>query len=203
MAAMLNGWKHSMLDLPCPCCGSINSLEAYLAGVAQGEAIAAALKAHPALAPALMSYMRLHNTPRRKPAISKTARLLVELCEMVSTNQVKRGHNSYQTTAELWRECMEEVVERARMPGSTLTLPLKGHGYLLSVIAGRCEQLAAKLEARKEANRSSGGDVIPAGMVVVNNPAQAQAPPSNKAAGRQHLAGLKTQMGIRPGGNES
>lgn len=36
--------------------------EAYLAGQAW-QAIAAALEAHPALAPALMSYMRPHNTP--------------------------------------------------------------------------------------------------------------------------------------------
>lgn len=193
-----------MFDLPCPCCGSINSLEAYLAGQSQGEAIAAALKAHATLAPSLMSYMRLHNTPRRKPAISKTARLLTELCEMVAQNRVKRGHNTYQTTAELWRECMEEVVERARMPGSTLSLPLKGHGYLLSVIAGKCEQLAAAVEARREASRSTGGDLIPAGMTVVNNPQQnAREPPPDKAAGRQALANLKQTMGFRPGGNES
>lgn len=188
-----------MFDLPCPCCGSINSLEAYLAGQAQGEAIAAALKAHPALAPALMSYMRLHNTPRRKPAISKTARLLTELCEMVAQNRVKRGHNLYQTTPELWRECMEEVVERARMPGSTLTLPLKGHGYLFSVIAGKCEQLAAAMEAKREASRSSGGPLIPEGMAVVNLPtSKAREPPPDRNAGRKALADLKNTMGIRP-----
>lgn len=188
-----------MFDLPCPCCGSINSLEAYLAGMAQGEAIAAALKAQPALAPALMSYMRLHNTPRRKPAISKTARLLTELAEVVGSNTVKRGSNSYQTTPTLWRECMEEVVERARMPGSTLTLPLKGHGYLFSVVAGKCEQLAAQVEAKREASRSTGGSVIPAGMVVVNAPAQqAQAPPQDRQKAREALANLKNNMGIRP-----
>lgn len=193
-----------MLDLPCPCCGSINSLEAWLSTQAQGEAIVAALKSHPALALALTSYMRLHTTPGRKPTITKTARLLTELTAQVGSNQVKRGHNLYQTTPELWRECMEEVVERARMSGSTLSLPLKGHGYLYQVVAGKCEQLAAAVESRREASRSTGGDLIPAGMVVANNPQQkAREPPPDKVAGRQALANLKQTMGFRPGGSES
>lgn len=187
-----------MFDLPCPCCGSVNSLEAYLAGIAQGEAIAAALKAHPALAPTLMGYMRLHNVPRRKPAISKTARLLTELCGLVASNQVKRGHQVWQTTPELWRECMEEVVERARMPGSTLVLPLKGHGYLFSVVAGKCEQLAAAVEAKREASRSSGGPLIPDGMVVANLPPCRAREPPDRQKGRDVLANLKNTMGIRP-----
>ena len=194
-----------MFDLPCPCCGSINSLEAYFAGIAQGEAIAAALKAHPALAPSLMSYMRLHNAPGRKPSISKSARLLAELCEQVASNQVKRGSNSYQTTPTLWREGMDEVVERARMPGSSLVLPLKGHGYLFALMSGKCEQLAAQMEARREAGRSSGGDIVPAGMVVVNLPSSKarEPPPDRREAAQKHLSNLKNQVGIRPKEYES
>jgi hypothetical protein len=65
------------------------------------------------------------------------------------------------------------------------------------------EKAEAKRENEREASRSSGGDLIPAGMVVVNNHQQkAREPPPNKAAGRAYLDELKQTMGIRPGGSE-
>ena len=99
---------------------------------------------------AVVRYMRLFNPPGRRARSVKTLRLLTELEQPIRDNRVSRRGTDYVAAPELWREAMEDIVERARQPGSTLTLPLKSHGYLFEVVAGKCEQAAAQAEKRSE-----------------------------------------------------
>ncbi|GHD63767.1 hypothetical protein [Jeongeupia chitinilytica] len=163
-----------MLDLTCPCCGAMSGLEAYLLTEAQGRAVTAALAMPRPVRLAVVGYMRLFNVQGRKATASKTARLIGELAEIIPTNQIKRAGNVYVITSELWRDAMDDVVERARQPGSTLRLPLKTHGYLYEVVAGKAEQLAARVESQREAARSTGGSVLDN---VVRPEASARSPP--------------------------
>lgn len=189
-----------MLELTCPVCGVTSPLEGFLQVEEQGRAVMIALGLPASLRDALVRYMRLFNPPGRKGAISKTLRLLTELEQPIRDNRVSRRGNDYVAPVELWREAMEDIVERARQPGSTLTLPLKSHGYLFEVVAGKCEQAAAKAEKRSEGGRRY-GDFYQAPQVASPMPVS-HGPPTAPKAGkttmpdsvRQQLNQLKKGM---------
>ena len=145
-----------MLELTCPVCGVASPLEGFIQVEDQGRAVMVALGLPASIRDAVVRYMRLFNPPGRKGAISKTLRLLTELEQPIRDNRVSRRGTDYVAAPELWREAMEDIVERARQPASTLTLPLKSHGYLFEVVAGKCEQAAAKAESRNEQGRRYG-----------------------------------------------
>lgn len=78
---------------------------------------------------------------------------------------------------DVWLRAMTHLVED---PPKTLTLPLRSHGYLLSIIAGRAERVAAATEqARIDSQRKR----PPA-------PAQAAAEPAGRPASAVALAAL-------------
>ncbi len=155
LAGASGGGTH-MLELTCPVCGVASPLEGFIQVEDQGRAVMIALGLPASLRDVFVRYMRLFNPPSRKGTISKTLRLLTELEQPIRDNRVSRRGNDYVAPVELWREAMEDIVERARQPGSTLTLPLKSHGYLFEVVAGKCEQAAAKAEKRSEGGRRYG-----------------------------------------------
>lgn len=145
-----------MLELTCPVCCVASPLEGFIQVEEQGRAVMIALGLPASLRDVFVRYMRLFNPPGRKGTISKTVRLLTELEQPIRDCRVSRRGNDYVAPVELWRDAMEDIVERARQPGSTLTLPLKSHGYLFEVVAGKCEQAAAKAEKRSEQGRNHG-----------------------------------------------
>lgn len=166
-----------MLELTCPVCCVASPLEGFIQLEDQGRAVMIALGLPASIRDAVVRYMRLFNPPGRKGAISKTLRLLTELEQPIRDNRVSRRGNDYVAPTELWRESMEDIVERARQPGSTLTLPLKSHGYLFEVVAGKCEQAAARAEKRSEQGRNLGEFYQAPRPVAVPTPPSPGPPP--------------------------
>ncbi len=192
----------AVLELTCPVCGVASPLEGFIQLEDQGRAVMIALGLPASIRDAVVRYMRLFNPPGRKGAISKTLRLLTELEQPIRDNRVSRRGTDYVAPTELWREAMEDIVERARQPGSTLTLPLKSHGYLFEVVAGKCEQAAARAEKRSEQGRNLGEFYqAPRPVAVPTPPSPGPPPPQAKNekktmpdAVRQQLNQIKKGM---------
>ena len=95
----------------------------------------------------LIHYLYLFKPAKRGLTWKRKLKLTKELALMLKAAQVERNGITYAVPASQWAEAMTALVDT---PPATLKLPLKGHGYLLSILAGNAEKAAAVDEQREE-----------------------------------------------------
>ena len=140
-----------MTHLRCPHCQrQIDLLAACDA--ADGREFFEAVMALPAPAiKPVLRYLALFSPPTRGLTWSRLGRLLRDLQEPLKRGELRRDGKLYTAPVDVWLRAMTHLVED---PPKTLTLPLRGHGYLLSIIAGQAERVAAATEqARIDSQR--------------------------------------------------
>jgi hypothetical protein len=123
-------------------------IEAALNDIAGRQAIAAAFKLTP-FGDLLLGYTRLFTPPKRALSNLRTAKLIEELLPMIREAKIERGGRIWSAPQDYWAMGLNEILAKR----DNLTLPLKGHGYLLTIIAGYSEKAEAKKEAQIEASR--------------------------------------------------
>ncbi|WFP51417.1 hypothetical protein PL263_05150 [Methylomonas sp. EFPC3] len=171
--------------IPCPYCGKdvdiVQALE-----VAAGNEWTGLLNGLPiSLVGALLRYLELFKPLKQELRWSRRLALTKELVPLIKDAQIKRNGIAYSAPAAIWEaEMMKLVVNRPE----SLVLPLKSNGYLLSMIAGRGERAAAKLEQDKIEQQRNRSNVGGAPVSVASLAAQAQTktrskPPANWKGG--------------------
>lgn len=143
--------------IPCPYCAKDIDLIQGMEMLA-GQQWTALLQPLPnSLIGALLRYLELFKPLKQELRWSRRLVLTQELVPMMAAAQVKRNGIVYAAPLPIWEaEMMKLIVNRPE----SLVLPLKSNGYLLSMIAGRGERAAAKLEQAKieqQRNRSNVG----------------------------------------------
>ncbi|TPQ28957.1 hypothetical protein [Methylomonas koyamae] len=163
--------------VPCPYCGKdvdiVQALE-----VAAGNEWTGLLNGLPiSLVGALLRYLELFKPLKQELRWSRRLALTKELVPLIKDAQIKRNGIAYSAPAAIWEaEMMKLVVNRPE----SLVLPLKSNGYLLSMIAGRGERAAAKLEQDKIEQQRNRSNVAGAPVSVVSLAAQAQTKTKSK-----------------------
>jgi len=115
----------------------------------------------PGVAYPLQRYLELFTPARQVLRPGRMLRLASELIPMIDKGQVVRHRTAYACPPEQWARAMLYLVDS---PPATLRLPLKDNGYLLGMLANRCERVAARAEAGREAGRRNRGSGSPPGM---------------------------------------
>ncbi len=95
----------------------------------------------------LIHYLYLFKPVKRGLTWKRKLKLTKELAPMLKAAQVERNGLTYAVPPSQWAEAMTTLVDT---PPATLKLPLKGHGYLLSILAGNAEKAAAANEREAE-----------------------------------------------------
>lgn len=148
--------------VPCPYCGKDIDIVQAMEMVAGNEWTGLLGGLPISLVGALLRYLELFKPAKQELRWSRRLALTQELMPMIKAAQVKRNGIVYSAPIGMWEaEMMKLVVNRPE----SLVLPLKSNGYLLSMIAGRGEMAAAKLEQgtiEQQRNRSNvGGTLVP------------------------------------------
>ncbi|NOY61767.1 MAG: hypothetical protein GXP10_01215 [Gammaproteobacteria bacterium] len=134
----------------CRTCGAIADLWQAIED-AEGRLWVKELTDLPALCIRPMrDYLKLHKPPKKALSYKKLLTLTRELSPMIRAAEVRRNRTVYAAPAQSWAAAMTRLVEE---PPKSLTLPLNGHGYLLSIVAGESETIAAKAEHEAEQRR--------------------------------------------------
>lgn len=136
------------MKLTCRSCGATGSAEAVFGDADAAEALRLAGELDPLIARAVWHYLALHRPAQRALTWSRTEKLLREILDLVSQPTIRRHHRDWAVVPAMWREAMDHMQAQREK----LTLPLKGHGYLLEIVAG----LADKQEAGAERAREQG-----------------------------------------------
>jgi len=135
--------------LTCPCCGATLSLEALLNDTAARQAVAIALSLPADLGPRLLRYLGLFRPAQRSLTWERAAHLLNELQALIEAGEIRRHGRPWRVRPADWAAALDEILERR----PKLSLPLKGHGYLLEILAGLANQTEARHEQQREEDR--------------------------------------------------
>lgn len=134
----------------CPACGAAFSLDVLIGNDGAREAVMAALKLPAPIGKLLIQYIALFRPPKRNLSMDRLATLLNDLQPLIEAAAVERSGRIWSAPLDYWRMALEEMVNKR----DKLTLPLKGHGYLLAIIAGYGDKAEAKQEAQKEDHKA-------------------------------------------------
>lgn len=191
----------------CPSCSAQAPLDAFVQEARYRQALAEALKMPSQLGEPVLAYMDLFRPASgRSIKADKLLRLITQLREQVESNRVERHGRAWVAPPAVWRQGIELVLERR----DTLTLPLKGHGYLFEVVAGVASKQEGQAEAAREQHRQNpwsddrtGGGLAPAGGTaaeVASGQAGRQTRGDPETA-RQYIAEATKQIGGKGGSN--
>jgi len=184
------------VNLICPCCQAVYPIEAALNDIAGRQAIAAAFKLTP-FGDLLLGYTRLFTPPKRALSNLRTAKLIEELLPMIREAKIERGGRIWSAPQDYWAMGLNEILAKR----DNLTLPLKGHGYLLTIIAGYSEKAEAKKEAQIESHRA-GHTQVGGGAPAAAPVAQPSAPKPRKPIPAEVLAMANTKSSKTGGNND-
>jgi hypothetical protein len=177
----------------CPACGAVASLDVLLGNDGAREAVMTALAIPAPLGKLLVQYLGLFRPAQRQLSFDRVAGILGELLPMIAEAKIERGGRIWSAPQDYWVMALTEMLAKR----DALTLPLKGHGYLLTIIAGFSEKAEAKKEAQIEASR--GGRTQVGGVV----PAPAQPEPTAPAAPRKPMPAAVKQALTKGGSNDA
>jgi len=146
-----------MIDrIACPHCSRVFALEQALDDMDGRKFFELFIKLPPTVMRPYLLYIGLF---RPKKQVLKWRKILVlteEIAPMILKAQVTRNRIDYRIPPEQWAATMTELVTN---PPKTLELPLKGHGYLLSILANQAEKHAAMQEEKVEQQKRNRGAI--------------------------------------------
>lgn len=137
------------MKLTCPACGAQTSLEAMTEDAAARRVAALFGELPPVVARQVPAYLALFRPAKTGLRWTRVETILGELVPMVHDG-FKRGGRVCKAAADHWATALHQVC------GRELRLPLKGHGYLLEVVAGLADHQAAAAEVAHHENLRAG-----------------------------------------------
>jgi hypothetical protein len=200
-----------MSELACPVCGTDLELGHLFVDADHRAAVTRLIETALPLGALLLQYTRLFAPPKTRLTTRKQVRIILQLLPDLERRAIDRAGRQWPVPLTLWAQGMEQML--AARDAGRLELPMKGHGYLYTILAGLADKAAASAEAQQEAARRSGahrgaavqvhagaqplGQVLAAAMAAQPDPALADIERRNRtaapmpAAVRQQIAALR------------
>lgn len=150
----------------CPNCGAVASLNVLIGHEGAREAVMAALEIPAPLGKLIVQYIGLFRPAKRNLSFDRVANILNELLPMIREAKIERSGRIWSAPLEYWKTAIEYMLSRR----DKLTLPLDGHGYLLSIIEGYSNKAEAKQEAQTESARGGHTQVGGSAAHVIQQP---------------------------------
>lgn len=133
--------------MTCPSCGATSSLDALIGHEAARSILVQAMEQTP-VGKRLIRYAALFRPPTRNLSWDRFATLIGPVLDMTRDARIEKDGRTWAAPTEVWISAIDEIMTR-RDEGK-LTLPLKSHGYLLSIIAGQAGKAEATAETGKQ-----------------------------------------------------
>jgi hypothetical protein len=99
-----------------------------------------------------VDYLALFRPPKRALSWSRAHRLLTDIAHLMDSPALHRGGRDHAVTPELWAAALTQVVDQRER----LTLPLKSHGYLLTILASLAQHRTGDAEMQRDAEMRAG-----------------------------------------------
>ncbi|MGP9666274.1 hypothetical protein ACT3TY_16850 [Halomonas sp. AOP22-C1-8] len=139
------------LKATCPECGMTGDMAAFVTQGEHNQAVAAALEMPALLSSRIVRYLGMFRPASRALASAKSARLLTELKETITSGVIERKGVTREAPLKVWVMALDQMLE-----SPPTGLPLSGHGYLYEVVARCADRHAGDVEKQQEEAKRSG-----------------------------------------------
>lgn len=145
----------------CSRCGHTASIEAFLDDALARQCLGLALRSPKSLADRLMRYLGLFKPAKQVLRWPRALKLMEQLVTDMDRGAINRHGRDWVAPEAAWVAALDIVLDQVGT--GKLTLPLKDHAYLYSIIANGRNDAEAKQENQREAQRQQRkvGDQIP------------------------------------------
>lgn len=141
----------STADLHCPVCGAELDLATVFSAHVDQQALERLVNAGFPIGSYLLRYVALHKPPKQTLTIRKKLKLLGELLPDLERQAITRAGRDWVAPKANWALAIDQMVTTAH--AGRLDLPLKGHGYLHSVLQAMADKAEAVQERQTEADK--------------------------------------------------
>ena len=140
------------MQITCPCCNAKYALEAALSDADARRAVIAAGRLPGSVGELVLQYVGLFRPAKSALSWRRVARLTGEVLELIDAGAVRRKGRDWPAGISDFRTALETVLSQRQ----SLTLPLKGHGYLEEVLVGVVHKREGQAEQATEVRRQRG-----------------------------------------------
>ena len=126
--------------LVCPNCRFKFELEQAIQEVEGRQFVELLMSLPPPVQRSVYNYIKLFTPEKQAMTWSKALKALKELAPMIKDAKIQRNKVIYAAPIPVWVAALSCLVET---PPATLTLPLKGNGYLLAILVTQAEKAVA------------------------------------------------------------
>lgn len=140
-----------MSDLSCPACGAELDLAVLFAHEDGQRAFARLATVSIPLGARVLQYIGLFTPPRQRLTAAKKIKLLLQLLPDLERQTIAFKGRDWAAPLPAWAQAIDQML--AARDSGRLELPMKGHGYLYSVLSGMADKHEATAEAQTEAAR--------------------------------------------------
>lgn len=140
-----------MSDLSCPTCGTELDVAVLFAHEDSQRAFARLATVSIPLGARVLQYIGLFTPPKQRLTAAKKIKLLLQLLPDLERQAIHHKGRDWAVPLSAWAQAMDQML--ASRDAGRLELPMKGHGYLYSVLAGMADRHEATAEAQAEAAR--------------------------------------------------
>lgn len=138
-------------DLACPVCGAELDVGVLFAHETDQRALARLAAVSIPLGARVMQYVALFTPPKTRLTAAKKIKLLLQLLPDLERQAITHKGRDWAVPLDAWALAFDQML--ASRDAGRLELPMKGHGYLYTTLAGMADKHEAAAEAQREAER--------------------------------------------------
>lgn len=143
-----------MSDLTCPTCGTELDILTLFAHADDQRALARLASVSIPLGARVLQYIGLFKPAKQSLTAAKKIKLILQLLPDLERQAINHKGREWAAPLSAWANAFDQML--ASRDAGRLELPMKGHGYLYSVLAGLANKDEATAEAKTEAARRTG-----------------------------------------------
>lgn len=138
-------------DLSCPVCGAELDVGVLFAHETDQRALARLAAVSIPLGARVMQYVALFTPPKTRLTAAKKIKLMLQLLPDLERQAITHKGRDWAVPLDAWALAFDQML--ASRDAGRLELPMKGHGYLYTTLAGMADKHEAAAEAQREAER--------------------------------------------------
>ena len=135
-------------DLSCPVCGAEFDLAVLFKSEESRRTFDRLTANCSPLKARLAQYAALAKPPKHKLDTDKALRIIKMLLPDIERGAITRNGRDWPAPLSAWAQAIDQMLERRN--AGTLELPMKGHGYLYSILQGMADKAEAAAEQQRE-----------------------------------------------------
>lgn len=141
-------------DLSCPVCGAEFDLAVLFKSEESRRTFDRLTANCSPLKARLAQYAALAKPPKHKLDTDKALRIIATLLPDIERGAIARNGRDWPAPLSAWAQAIDQMLERRN--AGALELPMKGHGYLYSILQGMADKHEASAEQQREQQLRTG-----------------------------------------------